>query len=168
MSCSKKKKVRAFRSLRESPLAPYLYETSPRYRLGNMADPPSPTLSESGSAAGRPGEKRARKPTPTTVRKTHVREHSPVGTLIPSRICRSSRIFFLAAATDVRGEMKNGNSRKRTDSSNHLVSRRMFSLRGYPLQSGGEHGWLRRNRKSGKLGPPYPTPRGELSLGTGV
>ena len=88
------KKVRAFRSLRESPLAPYLYETPPKYRLGNMVDPPSPTLSESGSAAGRPGEKRTRKPSPTTVRKTHVREHSPVGTLIPSRICRSSRIFF--------------------------------------------------------------------------
>ena len=83
MLCGIKKKVRPFRSLRESPLAPYLYETPPRYHPGDMADPPSPTLSESGSAAGRPSEKRTRKPSPATARKTHVRKKIPVGPPIP-------------------------------------------------------------------------------------
>ena len=66
----------------------------------------------------------------------------------------------MAATPDVRGGIKTGNS-KTEPTAYHLGNRGTSSLRGYPPQSGGEHGRLRKNRKI--IGPPHPAPRGKLS-----
>ena len=139
-----------------------------------MADPPSPTLSESGSAAGRPGEKRAREPSPTTARKTHVRRKIPAGpphslpkvNVLIKCNCRSSRIFFCGC--DPRGARRN--EKRELQKANQLptisgIEERLHCVGTLTRVVGT---WAAAQKSENYRPPRIPLPAGNFTRSTGV